>query len=184
MASNYIFIFLVASIVDVLYLLKGLLSNEVFRVFWSSGLKCVLDFFQASFIYSPFPILLMCACHDVSRIPVSTNHSWWAAISLKIFHSTMFRALFMFMSFRCAQEGQKGLQGTWVHFERLKGWRWKALGLCHALVHSREGGSQVRVCDASLKNRGEGFRLRKCIVHSRERWRALCALLKAKGWGL
>lgn len=48
------------------------------------------------------------------------------------------------------------------------------------LVHSGEGGSQDKMCAACLKDEGEGFRLPKCIVHTRERWRSQGILFKAE----
>ena len=43
---------------------KGLWSNGVFRVLWSSRFKCVFHSFHASFVCSLFSIFLMCALHD------------------------------------------------------------------------------------------------------------------------
>jgi len=46
---------------------------------------------------------------------------------------------------------------------------------------SRDGDNQGRAHGTSPKNKWEGFRLPKCIVHSRERKRVEGTLLKAKG---
>ena len=88
------------------------------------------------------------------------------------------------MPFHCTREGQKGILGAWEHFEWLKVSMGKASWLLHVLMHSKEGYNKGRVLGASLKDEGEGFRLPKCIVCSREIRMAEGTHLKAEGWRL
>lgn len=92
-----------------LYPPKGILSNGIFRVLWSSWLQCVLHSFHVSFVFFSLlylPRVFFPCCFWNTYI---WNHSWKATIGRKISSPTMFIVYFMFTPFQCTQKGENEL---------------------------------------------------------------------------
>lgn len=174
MASNHIFILHAASIVDVLQPRKGIWSNRIFGVFWSSRFKHVHCSPWAPFVVSPCLIILMYAFHNVYGIHVSTNHSWRVTISFKISYSTMSRA------FSVRLGGTKGalwcMDTLWNNKGMERG-GFKALGCSYALQTRGQSSSGARRKYEGIRGRLKASQV--CCVLKGEMKDMGCTL---KGW--